>query len=256
MTSHNGQQRVPCLPLRNRRTLGADGEEVIAATLYCPVRERSVGVVECESCDRFHALEFERHVTSVMCHCETAAPTPAEEAVLRDALGGPPDPQTPLADIMSKEVVCVRFDMDVQKVKDLLIERGFSGVPVVDDRGRAIGVVSRADVMRFEWDQDITTETEMEPVTVKPSSSDEIGLIPDHEPAHVTAGDIMSTVVIALPENANIGQAASLMAFEGIHRLPIVSDEGEVVGILSSLDVLRWFGRRCGYVIPQRRERK
>jgi CBS domain-containing protein len=45
------------------------------------------------------------------------------------------------------------------------------------------------------------------------------------------------------------------MAFEGVHRLPVVSDGGEVVGILSALDVLRWFGRRAGYLIPPSRPR-
>ena len=62
----------------------------------------------------------------------------------------------------------------------------------------------------------------------------------------------MSPVVLSVHESCNIGQAAALMAFEGVHRLPVVGDLGEVVGILSSLDVLRWFGRRSGYLIPNR----
>ena len=71
-----------------------------------------------------------------------------------------------------------------------------------------------------------------------------------YEPAKLTAGDVMSPLVLTLHESSNIGQASSLMAYEGVHRLPVVSDEGRVVGILSSLDVLRWFGRRSGYLIP------
>jgi CBS domain-containing protein len=72
----------------------------------------------------------------------------------------------------------------------------------------------------------------------------------------LAAGDVMSPIVLALHESSNIGQAASLMAFEGVHRLPVVADGGEVVGILSALDVLRWFGRRSGYLIPPYREHR
>lgn len=253
MMNKNGEQRAPLLPLRNRRTLAGNGEESIASTLYCPVQERSVAVAQCEGCARFRALYVEPHITSVMCHCEAAAPSPAEEAVLRDAAGGLPDPATPLADIMTKEVVCVRSDMDAQEVKDLLLERGISGVPVVNEQGKPIGVISRADVLRLDDDQGLTTE--MEPVTVRRKDSDHAALLPSaklYEKERVTAVDLMNPVVLVLHESANIGQAASLMAFEGIHRLPIVSDEGEVVGILSALDVLRWFGRRSGYMIPRR----
>ena len=52
--------------------------------------------------------------------------------------------------------------------------------------------------------------------------------------------DIMMPVVFALPENATVAKASSLMVFEGVHRIPVVSSDGQVVGILSSLDILGW----------------
>lgn len=237
MTSKNEAQDVRSLLLRSRRTLGRNGQESIASTLYCLAQERSVPVAECEACKRFHALHFEpaSRATLVRCRCEKAAPAPTNVTALSHASGGPPDPVTPVADIMTKEVICVRADVDLQQVKRLLLERGISGVPVVDEQGKPIGIVSRADVLRFDFEQD------------------DAPLDPDHglrEPARVTAGDIMTPIVLTLHENSNLGQAASLMAFEGVHRLPIVSDKGEVVGVLSALDVLRWFGRRSGYFIP------
>ena len=42
------------------------------------------------------------------------------------------------------------------------------------------------------------------------------------------------------------------MAYEGVHRLPVVSDDGRVVGLVSSIDVLAWMGRHSGYVLPER----
>ena len=42
------------------------------------------------------------------------------------------------------------------------------------------------------------------------------------------------------------------MALEHIHRLPIVTDDGRVAGIVTSIDVLRWLARQDGYVVPTR----
>jgi CBS domain-containing protein len=253
-SSSKGQEHVPRLTIRARHTLGGDGEEAIASTVYCPVQERSVAVVACEGCQRFHSLHFdpEARTTSVACHADAPPVGPEEEAVLRDAVGGPPDPATPLADIMSKDVFCVRADVAADAVRQVMVERGFGGVPVVDADGKPIGIISRADLLRVERDQAETEEAV--PVSAQPQEHDDLGLGPGFhvlEPARVTAGDVMSPLVLTLHESSNIGQASSLMAYEGVHRLPVVSDDGCVVGILSSLDVLRWFGRRSGYLIPQ-----
>src|SRR5262249_50102003 len=65
-----------------------------------------------------------------------------------------------------------------------------------------------------------------------------------------TVGDIMVPLAFALPESASIAQAAALMAYEGVHRVPVVSTSREVVGLISSLDVLRWLAQRSGFLVP------
>jgi CBS domain-containing protein len=169
-------------------------------------------------------------------------------------VSGPTDAATPLAEIMTRTVICVETTTKLDDVLDLLVRHAIGGVPVVDAQGRAVGVVSRADVLRARHERGDTEE--MRRVTAQPKQRDDAGLergIHVLEPESLTAGDIMTPVVLALHECSNIGQAASLMAFEGVHRLPVVADGGEVVGILSALDVLRWFGRRSGYLIPEGR---
>lgn len=247
---------VPHLPVRTRRVLDGSGDEQTSATVYCPVREVSTPIATCEACQRFRALHFDAktRTTSVVCACGAAAP--ADEISLRDALGGPPDPGTPLADLMSRQVVCVTADTGLDELRSLLVESEIGGVPVVDERGRPIGIVSRADVLRADHDRGDTQE--MREITARPRSGEPPPLEPGshlYEPVRVTAGDVMSPVVLALHESSNIGQAASLMAYEGVHQLPVIADGGEVVGILSALDVLRWFGRRSGYLIPPARKR-
>lgn len=258
---HHGsdQTRICRVTVRARHMISADGEEAIASSVYCPVQEHSVAIVECEACSRFHALHFDpaARTTSVACRADAALVAPEKEAALRDAAAGPPDPATPLADIMSKEVVCVRADVGLDVVRRLMVERGFGGVPVVDGDGKPIGIVSRADVLRADRENGEVEERMR--VTAQPSERADTGLGPGFhvvEPPGLTAGDVMSPLVLSLHEGSNIGQASSLMAYEGVHRLPVIADDGQVVGILSSLDVLRWFGRRSGYLIPPSNPRK
>jgi CBS domain-containing protein len=247
------QQRLPLLPVRIRRVIGGHGEELIGTTVYCRLHETSVAVTECEACDHFHALHFDAatRTTSVACHCEPEPPGPSAEAAHRDAHRGPVDPETPLSDIMTKTVICVGPETPLDDVLNLLMLHSISGVPVVDSQGHAVGFVSRADLLRAAQERGDTAE--MRVVTARPRDSDPLGVEPGshvYEPVSVTAGEVMSPVVLALHESSNIAQGAAIMAFEGVHRLPILGDHGEVVGIVSALDILRWLGRRSGYLIP------
>jgi CBS domain-containing protein len=252
MTTDRSEEATPKahrLTIRTRRTIAGDGEETNISTTFCPLHERSIAMTECEGCSHFHGLHFEpgTRATSIVCGAASSSPLGAP----RGEIGGPPDPTTPLAAIMTRDVVCVRGDVDLDQAREILVDRGFGGLPVVDEDGKPIGILSRADVLRAARDRGDTEEVVQ--VTAKPKDHDDLGLgkgFHAYEPAKQTVGDAMSPLVLALHEGSNIGQASSLMAYEGIHRIPVIADDGRVVGILSSLDVLRWFGRQSGYLIP------
>jgi CBS domain-containing protein len=124
--------------------------------------------------------------------------------------------------IMTRTPFCIREDVGVSAIADLLLERGFGAVPVVDADGRALGVVSKTDLLRHQH----------------------AGL-----PGDATATDIMMPMVFAVDQTTSLGDAAALMAGEGVHRLPVVDASGRVVGILSSLDLVRWLGQLAGYAL-------
>jgi CBS domain-containing protein len=129
------------------------------------------------------------------------------------ALRGSPD--DPISRIMSRKVVCARPEMDASLLRARLLERGVSGAPVVDDWGRVVGVASKTDLIEHE----VTSQRGVK-----------------------TVADIMMPVVFTLPAEAPIGQAAALMAYEGVHRVVVVDQRGCVTGIVSSLDIARWLG--------------
>ena len=108
----------------------------------------------------------------------------------------------------------------------MLIEGGLSGVPVVDEGGKPIGVVSQADLVLHHYESGTAS----------------------YEPPS-TVSDIMTDVSFTLNEGASVSQAAALMALKSIHRIPVLDPVGQVVGILSSLDVLYWLACETGYLV-------
>jgi CBS domain-containing protein len=73
-------------------------------------------------------------------------------------------------------------------------------------------------------------------------------------PPPTTAGEIMTSVVFALPVSASVAQAAALMAYEGVQTLVITERDGHIAGVLSALDITRWCARTSGYLVEREEE--
>jgi CBS domain-containing protein len=163
-----------------------------------------------------------------------------------------PAESTPIAEIMTRSVASVTPDLGVDALVSLFLERNISGAPVVDEKGRVIGIVSKTDLLRERFLRGDSEESA--PPTLKRQGID-VPLRGMHveTPNDVTVRDVMTPLAFTLPESASIARASALMALESVHRVPVVSPAGAVVGILSALDVLRWLARHEGYVLPSHR---
>jgi CBS domain-containing protein len=135
----------------------------------------------------------------------------------------------PVSELMTPTAICVRKEMHLDRLAATLLEHGVGALPVVDEHGTPIGVVTKTDLLRART-------AESAPPVGEPSP-----------PPMVDA--IMTSIVLTLHERASVAQACALLAYEGIHRLPVVDDSGRVVGVLSSLDVLHWLGEQTGYLM-------
>jgi len=142
---------------------------------------------------------------------------------VEDILRAPPSrsqaDRTKLWEVMSREVVCVRPDLDAALLLPLLTALDVKALTVVDGAGHPVGMVSRADAL--------------EPRALRE-----------------TVEDVMVSMPFMLRETVSLSRAAALMAYEEVHRLPVVSAERLVVGVISALDVARWLARNDGYVVP------
>ncbi len=134
-------------------------------------------------------------------------------------------------EIMSSPVLTVAPDTGVKEAAALLVERGFTALPVVD-AGRLVGIVTEADLMPLEPTPD--PRSHMAPLEA--DSRQRAGPLPS------TVAEVMTREVVALPPDAYAAQAAQVMLTRGLRSIPI-TEEGRVVGVVTRRDLLRVLAR-------------
>ena len=141
------------------------------------------------------------------------------------------------ASIMTRDVVTARPNDSVGKVAKLLSEHEISAVPVCDDDGSLLGMLSEGDLMRpfgqknalrRDWWLTLLSEG----TDLAPAFLDYVRL--DNRRAR----DLMVTPVITATGEASVPELADLLAHHRVKRLPIVR-EGKLVGIVSRADIVR-----------------
>jgi CBS domain-containing protein len=135
-------------------------------------------------------------------------------------------------DVMTTRVIWVNKNATFRVMAAALHEYRVSALPVVDDDRKVIGVVSEADMLNKE------------------AMVDESGVFGgilhrrDQAKARgVTAGDLMTTAVVAVRPDDTVEHAAKLMYERRVKRLPVTDENGRLVGIISRADVLSVFDR-------------
>lgn len=129
----------------------------------------------------------------------------------------------PVAWIMSTDVVTLTAETKVAEAIGRVLDAGVGGLPVIDEDGVLIGMATKSALLaasrgRHSW---------VTPVA-----------------------QVMAPVVSILPRDATIANAAAVMAMDGTHRVAIVTDDGHLEGIVSSLDLIAEMARADGYPVP------
>ena len=141
-----------------------------------------------------------------------------------------------VSDVMTREVVTFEPDTTFLTIVRTLAEHGISGAPVLGPDGRVLGVVSETDVLRKE---EFKSSLEDNPSRFESRRRHEA-----RERAEGgTAAEIMSTPAITLTLGSTAIEAARLLALRGINRLPVLTPDGHLAGIVSRGDLMRVFLR-------------
>lgn len=144
-----------------------------------------------------------------------------------DGAGKPGRVQTiadlvPIADIMKRDVTCAARDLRAPALVQLMVENRIGCMPVVDEAGHPVGMVTKLDLVE-------------QLLAMDPPSD------------RGTAYELMMPIAITLGPRATLAHAAALMACEDIHHVPIVDEQGRLIGIVSSMDIVRWLAENDGY---------
>lgn len=150
-----------------------------------------------------------------------------------------------VSDLMTREVATVSPDTPLKEAAALLAQRGISGLPVVDERGEVVGVLSEADVVMkargeerrrglLGWllEADLGLEDKLRARTV---------------------GEAMSAPAITIDASRPVHEAAALMVSESVNRLPVL-DGGRLVGIVTRADIVRAFTRTDAEIAEEIRD--
>lgn len=145
------------------------------------------------------------------------------------------------ADIMTRAVVTVKPEDMVGVVARQLATHGISAVPVCDEAGHVLGMVSEGDLLRpFTKERALKRAWWLELLAeghdLAPAFQDYINV--DHRRAR----DLMTTPVVTADEEASLADLADLITEKSVKRVPILRD-GVMVGIVSRADIVRALAR-------------
>lgn len=158
--------------------------------------------------------------------------------------------------VMTREVKSVTSGASFKDVAEVLIAHGVSAVPVVDDEGRVLGVISEADLLcKEEFKEQYYGEGYQPPLRarLRRGLSKEGPKVRSRARGD-TAADLMTTPAVTIGPYASVVSAMRLMAEHGVKRLPVVGKEGRLEGIVSRRDLLQVFLRSDADIAREVRE--
>lgn len=139
-----------------------------------------------------------------------------------------------VADVMTRGVVVVHPQTPFKEIVRRMHEARVSGLPVLGQDGRPIGIVSEADLILKEEPELDEAARLFEGRHRRTDRQKAAGLV---------AREVMTSPVVTIGPTASLGEAARVMHRRGIKRLPVVDEEGRLVGILTRSDLLTVFLR-------------
>jgi CBS domain-containing protein len=140
-------------------------------------------------------------------------------------------------DVMTKDVVAVTTGTSIRELAEIMTRHRIGSVPVVDDKGALIGIVTESDLIEqdksfhiptvislFDWVIYLESEKKFEKELMRMTGQ--------------TVGDIYTKEVVTVEPTTTVSEIADLMCDQKIHSLPVV-DEGKLVGIVARIDLIR-----------------
>ncbi len=143
-------------------------------------------------------------------------------------------------EIMTRQVHTVTPETAVEELAQTFLRTGVSALPVVDDNGKLIGVVTETDLIEqnkplhiptvialFDWVLYLESEKEFQSEVTRISAR--------------KVGEICSRELVTCAPDTSVGDIARLMSEKKVHLVPVVDGE-RLVGVVARLDLIRTMG--------------
>ena len=140
-------------------------------------------------------------------------------------------------DVMTQSVISVPPEMSLRDVARLLIDHQISGVPVVDEAGAVVGVVSEADLLVKQLSRPVSRRLPLEWILGERHDPEEL-----RHRAATTAAETMSAPAVTIDADRPLREAAAVMIDRSVNRLPVTST-GRMIGIITRADLVRAYLR-------------
>jgi len=148
---------------------------------------------------------------------------------------------TTVQDVMTRKVIAVKRSADFKQIAHVLREFRVSACPVVNDAGRVVGVVSEADLLHK------TAGCEMPAGLIRLRWK----LGEESKLTAVTAAQLMTSPAIVISPDAPVQIAARVMRDRRLKRLPVVTRDGQLIGIVSRVDLLSVYDRQDADIVDE-----
>ncbi|MGA9597408.1 MAG: CBS domain-containing protein [Acidimicrobiia bacterium] len=126
-----------------------------------------------------------------------------------------------VVDLMTSDVITASPDTPIKAAARLMVRNKVSGLPVVDENTKVVGIITEADFLRLE----VAREEAEDPKPVE------------------RVEQVMNRSVLTITPDATVTEAARIMVVNDINRLPVTDTNGRSLGIISRLDVVAAFTR-------------
>jgi CBS domain-containing protein len=124
-------------------------------------------------------------------------------------------------DVMTKDVVSVKKDTPIYEAMEIMRKKDITGMPVIEDDMTLVGVITEKDVLRLFY--------------------------ANEEEKNETVGFFMTRPAVSYRENENLRSVCDFMMINYFRRVPVVSKQGKLVGIISRPDII-------DFILEQRRQ--
>ena len=124
-------------------------------------------------------------------------------------------------DVMTKDVISVKKETPIYEAMEIMRKKDITGMPVIGDDMTLMGVITEKDVLRLFY--------------------------ADGDEKNQTVGFFMTRPAVSYRENENLRSVCDFMMINYFRRVPVVSKQGKLVGIISRPDII-------DYILEQRRQ--